>query len=223
MALAVVIDFQFSAAQAILVESTGNYNVTTNPGGYGAPNPAYADYAHYAIIRKKNVNMVADSVLVIDAYNPLSALQFAATRTVDGWYEGVKLNILVWTAGAYPLGTVRYRAGVIYQVINVAGTSAQPPSADWAAVTDLTTIETNASLLATTKERDTAFTADAYWSQLMADLTQQGNLAIPDDDRDKKRMDDIERTIKQVLAADQLGNNTAGEWCVLRLQRMGAK
>lgn len=223
MALAVLIDFQFSATAALLVESTGNYNVTTNPGGYGAPNPAYADYAHYAIIRKKNVNMIADSVMAVNAYNPISATQWQATRSVDGWYEGVKLNILIWTAGTYPLDTVRYRSGVIYKVTNVAGTSNQPPHADWTVVSDLTSIETNASLVATTKERVTAFTADAVWSQLIADLTQQGNLAIPDDERDKKRLDDIERTIKQVLAADQLGNNAAGEWCVLRLQRLGAK
>lgn len=223
MALAVVIDFEFSATQSILVESTGDYNAVTNPTGYGTPNPAYADYAHYAIIRKKNVNMVADSVLVVDAYNPLSALQYEATRTVDGWYEGVKLNILVWTAATYPLGTVRYRSGVIYKVINAAGTAQQPPHADWEVVSDLTSIESNASVVVTTVERDTAFTADAYWSQLMADLTQQGGLAIADDDRSKKRMDDIRRTVQQVLAADQLGNNAAGEWCVLRLQLLGAK
>lgn len=223
MSLAVAIDFEFSATKSILVESTGDYNVTTNPGGYGTPNPAYADYAHYAIIRKKNVNMIPDSVLAVDAYNPLSALQWEATRTVDGWYEGVKLNILVWTAGTYPLDTVRYRSGVIYKVTNVAGTSNGPPDADWAVVSDLTTLENNATVVVTSVERDTAFTADAFWSQLMADLTQGGNLAIPDDDRNKKRMDDIERTIKQVLAADQLGNNAAGEWCVLRLQLLGAK
>lgn len=223
MALTVLSTFQYSATKVFLVDNTGTYDVLTNPTGYGGPNPAFAAYAHYALLTKKNVNMVADAVLALDAYDPLTAVKFSASRSVDGWYEGTLLNILIWTAATYPLNTVRYQNGVIYKVTNVAGTSAAPPSADWAVVTDLTTILANATVIVTVKESDTAFSADAYWSQKIADLTQQGNLAIPDDERDKKRLDDIERTIKQVLAADQLGNNAAGEWCVLRLQKLGAR
>jgi hypothetical protein len=222
MALIVVPVFQFSLTTITMVDMTGAYNVTTNPTGYGSPNPAFTDYAHYAIIRKKNVNSVADSALTLSSYNPITDVNYSAPRAVDGWYQGTKLNILIWTAGTYASGTVRYYSGVIYQA-NTSTSSTPGADGTWTVVTDLTTIEANASVVATVINRDTAYNADVYWSSQIAELTKQGNLAIEDDDRDKNRLDTIYRTIQQVLVADQRGNNTAGEWCVLRLQLLGAK
>lgn len=221
MSLSVSVDLEFSATGVTLVDQTGAYDATTNPGGYGSPNAAFGDFAHYALLRKKNVNSVADALLTLASYDPLTATEFSTTRSVDGWYQGVKFNIPNWTAGSYAAGSVVYKSGVIYKAN--APTSAQPPASAWDIVSDLTTIETNSSITVTTVNRNTAYNADVYWSNQIADLTEQGNMAIDDDDRDKTRLDNIYRTIQQVLVADGRGNNTAGEWCVLRLQKMGAK
>jgi len=104
---------------------TGDYHAVDNPTGYGTPNAAFAEYAHYAIIRKKNVNEVADEDLVVEAYDETTETEFVAPRTVDGWYQGVELSIPVWTAGTYASGTVKYYNGVIYQA-NTSTSSAIP-------------------------------------------------------------------------------------------------
>ena len=221
MALTVVIELAFSADEIQLNDITGAYNVTSNPTGYGAPNDAFADFAHYAIIRKKNVNSVADEDLTIETYNELSATEFVAPRAVDGWYEGIKFNIPIWSAGAYLLDDVIYHNGSIYQAN--AGTSGTPGvSGDWDEVTDLTTLEDNTSITVTVEGRVTAYNADVYWSQQIASLSQQGMCGICEDDRLKARLDKIYRHIQSVLVADQLGNNTDGEWNALALINLGA-
>ena len=84
MALVPVATMTFAASTLSVNDATGSYDVTTNPTGYGSPNAAYSDYAHYAIIRKKNVNGVADSLLVLTSYDETVATSFSAPRTVDG-------------------------------------------------------------------------------------------------------------------------------------------
>lgn len=232
MALTVVADLTFSADKVILTDNTGDYNVTTNPTGYGTPNAAFADYAHYAIIRKKNVNSVADEVLTLDAYNPITDTVFEADRETDGWYEGVKLNIPIWdagdtyTGGSLTTGGVVYYSGSVYYCVTTtsAGESPGTHPAKWTAVSDLTTIEDNPTIVVTIDGRTTAYDADVYWSQQIATLSQQGQCGVPfEDNKLKDRLDKIYRYIQNVLVADQLGNNTDGEWCVLQLRALGAK
>lgn len=222
MALAVVITVTFSRTQVIITDTTGAYNVSTNPGGYGSPNGAFSDYTHHAILRKKNVNSVPDSVMSLDSYNPVSATSFTATRSVDGWYEATKLTITIWTAGTYASGIVKSYGGIVY-IANTSTTGTPGVSIDWTVVTDLTTIEDNTSLIATVKGRVTEYNADAYWSQQMGLLARKGQYGVGVDDRNRKRLDDIELQVNVVLVADQYGYNEEGEQAVQHLIIMGAK
>ncbi len=220
MALVIALELVFSADEVQLNDITGDYHAVDNPTGYGSPNAAFADYAHYAIIRKKNVNSVADALLAIETYDEQSDTAFIAPRTVDGWHEGVKLNIPVWTAGTYASGTVKYYNGVIYQANT--STAQQPPHANWDIISNLEDIEGHTSIITTYEGRVTPYNADVYWSQQIALLSQQGMCGICEDDRLKARLDKIYRHIQAVLVADQLGNNTDGEWNALALINMGA-
>lgn len=220
MALTVVVEMVFGEDTVQMNDITGDYHAVDNPTGYGAPNAAFTDYAHYAIIRKKNVNDVADEVLTVDTYNEISETEFSAPRTVDGWYEAVKLNILVWTAGTYAADIVKYYNGVIYKANT--STSNTPPHADWDIITDLTDIEDNNSITATIEGRVTAYNADVYWSIKIAENSQAGHCGLCEDDKLKARLDTIYRYIQSVLVADQLGDNTSGEWSALRLIALGA-
>lgn len=217
----VKIAISFSATQVIVDDTTGNYSVS-NTGGYGAPNDLFSDFAHYLILRKKNVNQVADVVMTLDSYNPLSSTQFTATRTIDGWYEAKKLNIRKWTAGSYVLNDVRYYNGAVYKA--TTATSGTPGvSLDWQVVTDLTTIESNATVVTSVDGRVTNYNADVYWSRQIAVNSQKGHCGICADDRQKSRLDKIEFHLQASLVADQIGDNESGEWNVLALQALGAK
>jgi len=220
MALTVALELVFSATTVQLNDITGAYDAVDNPTGYGAPNAAFADYAHYAIIRKKNVNSVADVVLSLASYDEITAEEFIGTRSADGWHEGCKLNIPIWTAGTYASGTVKFYNGVIYKANT--STSQTPPHADWDVVTDLTTIEGNSSIITTYEGRVTAYNADVYWSKQIALNSQAGHCGLCEDDKKKARLDKIYRYIQNVLVADQLGDNTNGEWNALQLIAMGA-
>lgn len=220
MALVPVATMTFAASTLSVNDATGSYDVTTNPTGYGSPNAAYSDYAHYAIIRKKNVNGVADSLLVLTSYDETVATSFSAPRTVDGWYEGKLLNIPVWEAGTYAADVVKYHEGVIYKANT--STSQEPPHADWDIVSDLTTLEGNASIIETTISRVTPYNADVYWSKKEALYAQQGRNGLTLEDKAQARQQIIYRKVQQVYVADQLGQDSNGEWIVLDLIEMGA-
>lgn len=232
MALDRTATLTFSADQVIATNTTGAYAVSTNPGGYGAPNPTFAAFAHYAIIRKKNVNEVADEVLILDSYNPISATVFTADRDPDGWYEATLFDIDVWNSGTsyvggtLTTGNVVYDAGILY-CCTVSNSNSKPslnPS-KWTVVTDLTTIEGNTTLYTTVEGRVTAYDADVYWSKQIADLSQKGqcSLQLIVDDKLKARLDLILLNIQCAKTADQLGSNSSGEWAILRLRHLGAK
>jgi len=220
MALTVVVELSFTADEVTLTDSTGAYDVTSNPTGYGTPNAAFADYAHYAIIRKKNVNSVADEILTLEAYDETTETEFVAPRTVDGWHQGVKFNIPVWTAGTYAANTVKYYNGVIYKANT--STSNTPPHADWDIITDLEDIETNNTITVTTINNVTARNADVYWSNQIALLSQQGMCGICEDSRKRERLERIRNHVTAVLVADARDNNTDGEWNALALIALGA-
>lgn len=221
MALELSATLTFSATQVTLTNDTGDYNVSTNPTGYGTPNPAFNALAHYAIIRKKNVNDVADEVLTLDSYSPTSAETFTTDRELDGWFEGTLIDILIWTAGTYASGYVVYYNGVIYQS-NTSTTGTPGVSVDWTVVTDLESIEDNATVYTYAIGRSTAYDADVYWSKQIAANSEQGRCGICQDDRQKERLDKIEFHVNAVLVADQQGDNLEAEWNVQSLILLGA-
>lgn len=63
------------------LEATGTYNVSTNPGGFGAPNPDRADFAAVMIAVHKLVS--GDVPANILAYDPLSVTSFTIEITPD--------------------------------------------------------------------------------------------------------------------------------------------
>jgi hypothetical protein len=221
MALVPVVTMAFGASTVSITDATGTYDALTNVTGYGSPNAEFSDYAHYAIIRKKNVNEVADSVLVLTSYDPTVATSFSAPRTVDGWYEGKKLNILIWTAGTYAADIVKYHGGVVYKA-NTSTSEEPGVGSEWDVVSDLTTIEANASVIVTTIGRVTPYNADVYWSRKQSLYAQQGRNGLTLEDKAQARQETIYKKIQQVLVADQLGLDTDGEWIVLDLIEMGA-
>lgn len=230
MALSRVATLTFSADEVVLDNTTGTYNVDTKPGGYGAPNAVFADFAHYAIIRKKNVNDVDDEVLSITTYNPITATEFSAARDPDGWYEGITLDIDIWnsgilyTGGSLTTGSAVYYSGTVY-VCTSGATNHRPDlyPGEWATITDLTTIEENTTLYATTVGQATAYDADTYWSQQIAERSRRGQCGECLDDKANARLDTIQRYIVNVNTANALSNYQDGEWNVLRLRALGAK
>lgn len=221
MALELSATLTFSSTLVTLTNDTGDYNVSTNPTGYGTPNPAFAALAHYAIIRKKNVNDVADAVQSLTAYDEETAESFTCSRAIDGWYEGTLIDILIWTAGTYASGYVVYYNGVIYQS-STSTTGTPGVSGDWTVITDLEDIEDAATVYTYAIGRTTAYDADTYWSKQIAQNSQRGLCGICDDDRQKSRLDKIEFHLSVVLAADQQGDQTEAQWNVLTLIDLGA-
>jgi hypothetical protein len=220
--LEVKLDWIISPTTISVKDITGDYHVSSNPGGYGAPNDLFTDFAHYVIMRKKGVGATADVVLVVAANDPLTNLVFTAPRLTDGWYEAVKLNIRKWLAGTYDAGTVRYYNGAIY-VAQVNTSSTPGANADWAIETDLLEIEENETIVITIAGKSTPYNGDVYYSKQIAANSMKGKCGICTDDRQKERIDTIFLHIQAVLVADSQGNFADGEWNALSLIQMGAK
>jgi len=67
-------------------DDTGDYDVSTNPGGYGTPNPARADVALILIANYKS--STGDEAMTITSYDPESVTQFIITSAdTDGHIE----------------------------------------------------------------------------------------------------------------------------------------
>lgn len=71
---------------------------TTPDYGTGG-NPARVDAAEYLLWSKTNLNAVRD-FLPVDQGNVLTSLQYNVESPMDGWYEGVRLRIQPYSAGA---------------------------------------------------------------------------------------------------------------------------
>jgi len=74
------------AATLYLIDSTGDYDASTNPGGYGGSNTARSDLALLAVATYKATS--GDVDLVIAAYDPEVVTQFVITAEgSDGWTQ----------------------------------------------------------------------------------------------------------------------------------------
>lgn len=78
---------QSQAATILYLDDlTGSYNVTTNPGGYGAPNTERTDLALILIAKYKAI--AADDYLTISSYDPEIVTEWTMPSiTRDGHYE----------------------------------------------------------------------------------------------------------------------------------------
>lgn len=75
----------------LLSDQTGDYNVTTNPNGYGAPNPARNEVALFLVPRSydsvegTNTDLAASTVQSGND-DPLNATQWVLATAQDGYY-----------------------------------------------------------------------------------------------------------------------------------------
>lgn len=95
------------------VDATGLYNVTTNPGGFGAPNPERNTLAILFLGNHKKVE--ADIPCVPNAYDPITApsLTIPITREVQG-----HLNYSLFAVPVFiPMG-MYVDDDIVYDVVN---------------------------------------------------------------------------------------------------------
>jgi len=119
-----------NCATIVNTDITGVYNLTTNPGGYGAPNETRANlYIKFLTNLRKSTGREPIS---ITAYNENTASVWSYTITESGWYEHYMFACLAWSsiityaAGeiAYDVATDAYYKSVSAGNLNNAVTSA---------------------------------------------------------------------------------------------------
>jgi hypothetical protein len=72
--------------EMLLSDSTGSYEVSDNPGGYGTPNPERGDIALILVANNKRQDD-GDVECTVQSYNPVSADEFTVELNKDGWYQ----------------------------------------------------------------------------------------------------------------------------------------
>ena len=224
MALELKISFVEGKTVLIAKNVTGDYDAADNPGGYGSPNEAFDDFAHYMIIRKKNVNNVNDVVLDVVATDPLEATEFQINRAVDGWYSATALDIKIWADDqSIEIGDVRYYGGLIYEALtNNLDSQPNVNPSDWVARTILE-VESNTDVISATSDTVVYYNADVYYSKHIADNSIKGKCGVCEDERKKIQYEQIEFHLNAAAVANCQKNYADGEWNVLALIKLSAK
>lgn len=130
-----VANFDVDGTKAYVSDSTGDYDATNNPGGYGAPNPVRSDVAWINVVQYMGLDETEN--IVIEAYNPLSAAQITIPITKDGHIQvnGFLIPVIV---GGEADGSYGYDTADSKVKLLISGT--------WVEVTDLTTLLTASGL-----------------------------------------------------------------------------
>lgn len=120
-------------------DNTGSYNVTTNPSGYGAPNPARNTlYLKLFLTLKKTVG---DEQITVPAYNENTVTQWSLTLSEDGYYEAYMFAALAYAGGTtYALADIVYDAGtdLFYKSLSAGNIGNAVTNATfWTAVTEV--------------------------------------------------------------------------------------
>lgn len=90
----------------VISDSTGVYNVSINPGGYGAPNPARNTLYMilFCNLRDSSGNRTP---VTIPSYNYNTVTSWTITLSQDGWYELYAFSTIVWAGGTtYAQGNI---------------------------------------------------------------------------------------------------------------------
>lgn len=72
-------------------DTTGDYHVDDNPGGYGAPNPERNSLALLSYARLVGTEL--DTAVTVDPYDPLTVENFTLTCEADGYYEFIVVAV----------------------------------------------------------------------------------------------------------------------------------
>lgn len=98
-------------ATMVVTEITGDYNVTTNPTGFGAPNETRANlYLKLLVHLRKSTGR---EVIAVPAYNENTASSWSidVSNSEDGWLELYLFGCKAWGSGVtYQLNYVAYDA-----------------------------------------------------------------------------------------------------------------
>ncbi len=108
-------------------------------------NPSRSDFANYFSIDKMNSDSTVNYAIVPQAYDPVTAVLYNFSVTVDGWYRSRLLLVPNYdNAVAYDQYDIVYLSGVVYRA-TASVTGNPPPNASfWEVVTDPITIIDNA-------------------------------------------------------------------------------
>lgn len=124
-----------------LTDSTGTYNASTNPGGYGTPNWDRADTALLLFVTWKGSD--GDEAISITAYNEFTVTSWSITIAKDGWYQYALYGCPVYDgATSYVLNNVVYYDDKFYIALGPS-TGSQPDGnpSDWAEITSVATMD----------------------------------------------------------------------------------
>lgn len=71
-----------------LTDDTGDYDINTNPGGYGAPNEARVDFALMIIVYYKEYHAgdISNVKITPDTHDPTNVVTFSIPTVKDGHY-----------------------------------------------------------------------------------------------------------------------------------------
>jgi len=128
-----------------ITDATGTYNVNTNPGGYGAPNPLRNTLALY-VYGYQYVADGDDTALTINNTTPDVVTQWQIDTTTDKYRYFKVLGIPIWTTAPYVFDAdnppLVYYNSVYYKCLQNS-TNLDPINnpAYWEVITDLTTAE----------------------------------------------------------------------------------
>lgn len=106
-----------------IVDSTGDYNVTTNPGGYGTPNP---DRADIAIILRAFAKRISEDDIELDiaSYDPENATEWEITLNKDGWQQIEAYGLRLYSVDTeFSIGELTYNAATdeIFKILTKSG------------------------------------------------------------------------------------------------------
>lgn len=119
-------------ATTVITDSTGSYSISTNPGGYGAPNQARATLALKVCFSLRSSS--GREPIAIDSYNAFTASTWSATITEDGWYEIYFFGCLAWSnAITYAANYIAYDSSTdkFYKSLQAANLNHAVSDATW--------------------------------------------------------------------------------------------
>ena len=94
----------------IYKDNTGNYDITNNTGGYGAPNETRANlYLKFFLTLKKTIG---DEQITIPSYNENTVTQWNVSLVEDGYYEAY-----LFASQAYLVGTTYALADIVFDTV----------------------------------------------------------------------------------------------------------
>jgi hypothetical protein len=139
-------------------DDTGTYNATTNPGGYGSPNPVRASLALFVYGYKFMPNPDEDTTLnIINNNDPVNVTSWQVDMNMDGYHYIRVLGFNIWSAVAtYQIDNLVFYQTRYYRALAIT-TNEDPINNPlvWQEELDLTTDEIYANASIYTYQLDT--------------------------------------------------------------------